>query len=255
LAQKWQYVGKCTVPSDINAHIKQAWVTNLTNQQARIFAALQTKIASGANFTDRIATPAYARYSAFLATVGGGWDRDAILLKMNAKLSSAYSKWLANITTVFGSGGTFATIVNAKSAGISNVRRTIAVTGQKSFGKWSAATTAVLLLRGDTRPVTYFTADDSLTGTVEAAFDATKGALISPSLIAELVYGAVMMQYCSDANPPLTTLRTTIETAANLVLDDIMAAGLETAYAATTLHLAWDAGSSKVTVTATCNHT
>jgi hypothetical protein len=250
-AQKWQYVGQCTVPAVIDSHITTAWNVNLKASMTRIYDALTTKIATGTDFTTKIVTPSSLRYTAFLATVGAGWDKDTIVLKQAVKLGASYTSWAAAIKTVFGAGGTFPTIVDAKKAKFENVKRTLAVTGQKSFSKWGAAPNAVLLLRGDSRPLIYIASPDTFTGTLDTAFDAVMGALLSPSIIAELVYGCTMAQYANDAG--LTTLRDNIIIAVNAQLVTLMTAALIGSHSTSTLVIAWNTGltPARVQVTAT----
>lgn len=252
MGTKWTYVGQCVVPLTVDAHIVTAWQTDLKAQQSRIYDALTTKITDSTTFLNKIAVPSSARFTAFLATVGAGWDKAQIVMKQQAKLGASYTEWAAGVSSVFGSKGTFGAMVDAKVGKIQNLKRTLAVVGQKSFSKWGAAANAVLMFRGDTRPATYMTAPDTFTGTLEAGFDATLGALLSPSIIAELVSGAVMAQYAHEAG--LTTLRDDIITATNLVIVDLMAAAVDGTHGASTLILSWNAGATpqRAAITAVC---
>jgi hypothetical protein len=175
-------------------------------------------------------------------------------MKLQIKLAASYDKWLTNVTAVFGDKGTFSTTVDAKSAGISNLKRTIAVVGQKSFDKWGAASNAVLLLRGDSRPLTYIASPDTFAPNPEAletAFDPILGALLSPALIAEMVYAAVMAQYADEAG--LDTLRDEVLTDASDVLDPLMLAACDTEHDASSLVMSWDAGEACVKIVALCD--
>jgi hypothetical protein len=113
------------------------------------------------------------------------------------------------------------------------------------------------LARGDTRVAPYFTVDETLTGTLHAVFDSTKGALISPSLVAEIVYACVMAKYADEAALP--TERAAILTAANTLIDTLINVGLDATHLGGgydfTIILSWvGATTNNVLITATDTH-
>lgn len=224
---------------------------------ARIYASLIAKIASEADFGDKIADPSSAAYADFLATVGAKWDAVWIKLKQKVKLAGKYDTWKARVDEVLGGGTpTFPDIVTAKKGRLSELRRVIGVVGHKALGTWEPASMAVLLARGDTRCATYFDTNDTFTGTLDAVFDARKGALISPALIAEMVQACVMTKYADEAG--LTAERGTIISESNTRLDALIQVGLNTVHKGTgydfTIVLSWNATNNNVDITATDTH-
>lgn len=261
---KWQYVGQMLLPSAVPSAIIDKWAADLSAQQAGILSRLTSKVPDNTAFQADIVTPSSSRYADFLATVGGAWDRDTILMKQKAKLGRSYTQWLAGINAVFGSGGTFPTTVNAKKGKYDLARYTLGVTGVRyikttGFGVWNPATVGALLMRGDTRPFTYFDANDAFTpsqGNLENVCDSMKGAYGSPALIADTVRCSVLSKFCDEAG--LTTLRDNIITATNARIDDIVNMMLNATHKGTgydvTWVIAWNSGTSLPQLTVLDSH-
>jgi hypothetical protein len=257
LPEYWKYVGEVSLPASLASGIKDEWETTLKAETARIYTALTTKIPDEAGFQGKIATPSSSAYDAFLQSVGGKWSIVDIKLRQKIKLFRAYSKWNTRITAVFGGGSpTFPDTVTAKKDNLDELRRVIGVVGHRSLGTWEPASMAVLLSRGDTRCSVYFDANDTFTGTLHAVFDPTKGALIAPSLIAEMVYACVMAKYADEAG--LTTERGNIISGANTILDELIQVALDATHIGGgydfTIVLSWNGGTSNVTITAIDTH-
>jgi len=257
----WKYVGVMQLPSDVPQAIKDEWETTLKAERARILANLKTKIPSEVAYKDRIGDASSDKYEAFLASVGGAWDRDMILMKQRAKLARQYDQWLADIDSAFASGGAFDVNVTAKKGKLKLARYTLGATGLRydssvGFGVWNPAVMGALLLRGDTRCARYFDGNDTFTGTLESVVDSAKGRLITPAMIAETVKCRVLAKFADEAG--LTTLRDAVITDANTRLDDILQAGLDTAHKTlpkdVTWVLAWDAGAGDIKLTVTDIH-
>jgi hypothetical protein len=254
MAEAWKYVGNISLPASLADAIKDEWETTLGAETARIYTSLTTKIPDEAGFGDVIADPSSSAYDAFLQSVGGKWSIADIKLKQKVKLARAYTKWSTRITTVFGgSTPTFPDTVTEKKDNLDELRRVIGCVGHKSLGTWEPVSMAVLLARGDTRCANYFDTNDTFTGDLEAVFDATKGALISPSLIAEMVYACVMAKYADEAG--LTTERGTIISSANTTIDELIQVGLNAKFKGTgydfTIVLSWNGTNTNVDITAT----
>jgi hypothetical protein len=264
MPQNWKYVGAIVYPANLDTDITDEWTATLTAETARIYSALSTKIADADDFAEKIAVPSSVAFSAFLQSVGAGWDIDNIKLKQQVKLAGSYTTWQSSIAAMFsGTTPLFGTVVAAKATKLDKLKRVIGIVGHKSVGSWNAGSKAVLLLRGDTRVYPYFGANDTITPTIttfpathHAVMDATVGALISPSLISEIVYGAIMAKYANDGD--LTVQRDAILVDANVVLDKLIQVGLNTVHLSTgydvTLVLSWNAGTSNVDVTVVDTH-
>lgn len=257
MAEYWKYVGNVTIPETLASAITDEWETTLKAECARIYTSLTTKISDATTYGTKIATPSASAFDAFLQSVGAKWSITDIKLKQKVKVSGKYTKWKANVDTVFGGGSpTFPAIVTAKKDKLSELRRVIACVGHRSLGTWEPVSMATLLARGDTRCATYFDTNDTFTGTLHSVMDAKKGALITPSLIAEMVYAVVMANYAHEAG--LTTERDNIITGANTLLDAFIQVGLDATHLGGgydfTIVLSWNGGTSKVDITATDTH-
>jgi hypothetical protein len=257
MTQQWKYVGVISVPSTLASAIKDEWEATLKAECARIYTSLTTKINNSTAYNDKIATPSSEAFDAFLQSVGDKWNITDIKLKQKIKVTGKYTKWKANVDTVFGGGSpTFPAIVTAKKDKLDELKRVIGVVGHRSLGTWEPATMAVLLGRGDTRCATYFDTNDTFTGTLDAVFDPQKGALITPSLIAEMVYACVMAKYADEAG--LTTERGNIISDANTLIDALVNVALDATHGGGgydfTIVLSWNAGNSNVDITAIDTH-
>jgi len=244
------------LPSDIATAIKDEWETTLKAERARILSALQTKIPDSSNFADKIADASSDQFASFLATVGGAWDVDMIETKQRVKLATRYSVWKTGIEEAFKSGGTFETNVTAKKAKFSELRRVIGLVGHKALGTWNPVAMGVLLLRGDTRCARYFDANDSFSGTLENVCDPRKGALCTPSLVAEMVQACVLAKYANEGG--LTAIRDTIITNSNTRIDEILQVMLNATHLGggydVTVVLSWSAPDDNLKVTVTDTH-
>lgn len=258
MAQYWKYVGQVQLPASLASSITDEWEATLKAECARIYTALTTKIPDEAGFGDVIADPSSSAYNAFLQSVGGKWSITDIKLKQKVKLARSYDKWNTRITAVFGgSTPTFPATVTAKKANLDELKRVIGAVGNRSSEGWRPASACVLLARGDTRVEPYFTADETLTGTLHAVFDPSKGALLSPSLIAEIVYACVMAKYADEAVLP--TERASIISGANTLIDTLIQVALDDTHKGTgydfTIVLSWVADTTNnVLITATDTH-
>jgi hypothetical protein len=257
MADYWKYVGHVKLPTSLASAISDEWEATLKAETSRIYTALTTKIPDATAFGTKIATPSSSAYDAFLASVGGKWSITDIKLKQKVKLARSYDKWNTRITAVFGGASpTFPSTVTAKKANLDELKRVIGAVGNKSSEGWRPVSASVLLARGDTRISQYFTADETLTGTLHAVFDASKGALISPSLIAEMVYACVMAKYADEAG--LTTERGNIISSANTLIDTLINVALDATHLGSgydfTIVLSWNATNLNVDVTATDTH-
>jgi hypothetical protein len=239
------------LPSSLASAISDEWETTLKAERARILSSLQTKIPDQSAFQDKVADASSDEYASFLVTVGGKWDADLIETKQRVKLSTRYSVWKSGIDTAFAPSGTFETNVTAKKAKLAELRRVIGVVGHKSLGTWNPAVMATLLLRGDTRVTRYFDANDSFSGTLEACLDPRLGALMSPTLIAEMVQACVLAKYANEGG--LTAIRDSIISNSNSRLATILAACVDAQHDGdpytVSLVLAWSAPADNLTVT------
>ncbi|RLG71384.1 MAG: hypothetical protein DRO23_12035 [Thermoprotei archaeon] len=216
----WRYEGNCELPSDIAEAIKNEWETTLKNERARILNALQTKIPDQAAFLDKLADASSDRFEEFLASVGGDWNKDIIVTKQRVKLAAKYDAWNTGITNAFAEGGVFETNVTNKKEKFKELRRVIGAVGHKALGTWNPVVMGVLLLRGDSRVLKYLDANDSFSGTLQAAFDSIKGRYITPSMIAQAVQAVVIAKYADEGN--LTTIRDNVLSNANTILADMV---------------------------------
>jgi len=258
---KWQYVGKMQLPSPYPSVLQDEWETTLKGERARILANMKTKIPSETAFKDRIGDASADQFEAFLATVGGAWDRDTILMKQRAKLYRQYAQWLANIDSAFASGGAFDINVTSKKGKLALARYTLGVVGLRydpsaGLGVWNPAVMGALLLAGDTRPARYFDANDAFSGVLESVCDAMKGRLGRPPLIAETVKTSIYAKFADEAG--LTALRDTLITNGNARLDDFVQPMLNATHKGAgydvTWVLAWDAGITHCSLTVTDVH-
>lgn len=258
MAEYWKYVGQVQLPVTLAGAISDEWEATLKAECARIYTALTTKIPDATAFGTKLATPSSSAYDAFLTSVGGKWSITDIKMKQKVKLARSYTKWNTRITAVFGGGSpTFPATVTAKKANLDELRRVIGAVGHRALEGWRPASACVMLARGDTRVEPYFTADETLTGTLHAVFDPKKGALISPSLIAEIVYTCVMAKYADEAG--LTTERGNIISGANTLIDALIQVALDATHLGGgydfTIVLSWvGATTNNVLVTATDTH-
>jgi len=257
---KWQYVGIMQLPT-YPADISTEWANTLKAESARILANMKTKIPSEVSFKDRIGDASSDQYEAFLASVGTGWDKSIILMKQRAKLARQYAQWLANIESVFGTGGTFPTTVEAKKGKLALARYTLGAVGLRydpssGLGVWNPVTMGALLLRGDTRCARYFDGNDTFTGVLESVVDPSKGRLGTPAMIAGSVRARVLAKFADEAG--LTTLRDTLLSDETTRLDDILTAMLNATHKGTgydvTWVLAWDASAGDVKLTVVDTH-
>ena len=257
----WQYEGICQLPDSLPTEVKQEWINTLSNEQARIYSNLLAKIPSVTDFQDRIADASSDEFENFLASVGARWDADVIKMKQRVKLARAYNSWKTGVDNAFGEGGYFADRVSQKADKFELARYVLGVVGYKpetgsGFGVWNPVVVGVLLMRGDTRPIRYFDANDSLSGTHEAVMDAVKGRLISPSIIAHAVYASVMAKFADEGG--LSTIRDNVLSNANSVIDEILQVGLDETHLGSgydvTYVLSWDETSGNVKVTVTDTH-
>lgn len=262
MANQWQYVGTVVLPASVPPAMKDEWEATLIAEQARIYAGLTTKIPNEASFKDRLADASSDQFEAFLATVGGAWDADMIEMKQRVKLFRQYGAWKDGIDACFTGGAPyFADRVTAKKDKLELARYVLGAVGYKAnptgdFGVWNPATVGCLLMRGDTRPARYFDSNDSFTGTLESVMDARKGALITPSILAEAIQGCVMAKFADEGG--LTALRGTIITNANATIDELIQVGLNATHLGggydVTYILSWSAPAENVLITVTDVH-
>lgn len=253
----WRYIGDVMLPPTLIPAVKEEWADTLKAEVKRIYHALTAKIPNEPAFKAKIATPSSTRFDEFLASVGEAWDMCGIKLKQRLKLSRAYGSWKGSVDKVFGTEAPlFPSIVDIKKDKVEELRRVIGAVGHKAIATWEPVSMAVLLARGDRRPMTYFDANDSFTGTLESVFDVRRGALITPSLIAEQVYACVLAKYADEAG--LATDREAIITASNTRIDDIIQVGLNDKHKAPgydfTLVLSWNPVTANIRVVATDIH-
>jgi len=256
MVNQWQYVGTMLLPASVNSAIMDEWEATLKTERARILSALTTKIPDLANFQDKVADASSDAYDDFLGTVGGKWDADMIQAKQRVKLATRYPVWKTGIDEAFKVGGTFETNVTGKKSKFNEARRVIGVVGHKALGTWNPVTMGALLLRGDTRIARYFDANDSFSGTLESVVDARRGALITPSMMAEAIQACVIAKYANEGG--LTALRDTIITNANSRLDAILQVALDATHKGAgydvTFVLAWSAPADNLSLTVTDVH-
>jgi len=261
LVDKWKYIGTVLLPTDLPTGVLDEWKATLKGEQARIYASLLSKIANEGNFQDRIADASSDEYAQFLATVGARWDVNVIEMKQRIKLARQYTAWKSGVDSVFGVGGTFPTSVDTKADKFKLARYVLGAVGHRatvggSFGVWNPASVGVLLLRGDTRPARYFDANDSFAGTLEAVVDPTYGRLITPSMLAEAIYGCVMSKFADEGG--LTTLRDNVITDVNTKLDALLQVALDATHKGVgydvTYVLSWSAPDTNVKITVTDIH-
>lgn len=259
----WSYVAPCTLGVDIPQAIKDEWETTLKNERERIYTSLVTKIPNSTEFGTKLADASSDQYEVFLATVGSGYDRDTIITKQRVKLSASYASWIAGVINAFrlttenpAGNDVFRTNVTAKKAKISNLRRTLAVTGYKPEGGFGAGVKAVLLANGDTRPLRYVVAGETLVATPHNVFHANFGRQVRALLVGELVRGVVLAQYAQDAG--LTTLRDTLITAYNAKLATMVNAAKDATHAgagySVVLTIIWNVGTSKLDISIVDTH-
>jgi len=258
MPEQWKYIGTVLLPTDLPSGVLDEWKETLKAEQARIYAGLQTKIPNEAAFRDRIADASSDRYEDFLASVGSAWDRSVITMKQRVKLARQYNAWKSGVDAAFGEGGYFPARVDAKADKFKLARYVIGAVGFKadpsgSFGVWNPVVFGALLLRGDTRPLRYQDANDSFTGTLHAVFKSPHGNLVTPSIIANAVQACVMAKFADEGG--LTSVRDTIITNANSVIDELLNVALDSTHKQegydVTYELSWDAvaGNVKITVT------
>jgi len=256
MAEYWKYEGICQLPTSLSDVIKNEWEQTLKSERQRILDALTTKIASSADFQNKIADASSDRYEAFLASVGSGWDKDLITIKQRVKLARAYDNWLNGITNAFAEGGTFETNVTNKKDKLDALRYVIGAVGHKALATWEPVVIGALLLTGDTRPTRYFDANDTLSGTHEGVFDPAIGRFVVPSIIAKATQAVVIAKYADEGG--LTTIRDSILSNANTVIDNLVNVALDETHKGSgydvTYVLSWDTVSGHVKVTVTDIH-
>jgi len=257
MVEYWTYIGKMTLPTDVPSDVKDEWANTLAGEMSRIYTNLLSKIPNQDAFQSRLATPASERYSDFLASTGASWNAAIIKLKHKIKLGRAYSSWSSGIGEAF--GGTnpyFDDRVLAKKAKYGNAKYVLAGVGLKydvaGFGCWRPIVKGVLFMRGDKRPMNYLTADESFSGTLHSVFDAVKGRLVTPSIIAHSVYAVVMAWYAHEAGE--TSTRDTILSNATTMIANFINLAKDTTHSGSgysvNYTLTWDtsAGKPKLTV-------
>jgi len=261
LADKWKYIGTVLLPTDLPTGVLDEWKATLKGEQARILASLQSKIANEGNFQDRIADASSDEYASFLATVGARWDVNVIEMKQRVKLARQYTAWKTAIENCFKVGGYFPDRVDGKADKFKLARYVLGAVGHRatvggSFGVWNPASVGVLLLRGDTRPARYFDANDSFAGTLEAVVKPTEGRLITPSILAEAIYGSVMSKFADEGG--LTALRDSVITSVNTIIDALLQVALDATHVGVgydvTYVLSWSAPDTNVKITVTDVH-
>lgn len=262
MTTQWEYVGIMQLPDAVPSDIMDEWKETLKAEQTRIYANLKNKIPDEASFKERIGDASSDEYESFLYKVGSRWDVSLIEMKQRVKLARSYDTWEYGVDKTFGVGGYFSDRVDSKSSKFNLARYVLGVVGHRAsvtlpLKVWNPVTTGVLLLRGDTRPARYFEAPrDVFTGTLEAVVDANKGRLITPSIMAEAVRACVMSKFADEGG--LSTVRDTILTNANTVIDALLQVALNTVHAGAgydvTYVLSWSAPDSNVKLTVTDTH-
>ncbi|RLE48632.1 MAG: hypothetical protein DRJ18_01580 [Candidatus Methanomethylicota archaeon] len=261
MPEYWKYIGTVTLPDDLPTEVLNEWKETLKAEQSRIYANLQTKIPNEIAFQDRIADASSDEFENFLQSVGGRWNADVIKLKQRVKLARAYNDWKTGIDNAFGEGGYFPDRVEQKANKFKLMRYVLGAVGYRAdpsdpFGVWNPVVMGVLLMRGDTRPLRYLDANDSFSGTLESVFDAVKGRLITPSIIAHGVYACVMAKFADEGNQ--TAIRDQILTDANSIIDELVNLALDETHKGTgydvTYVLEWDDTADNVKVTVTDIH-
>ena len=257
----WEYVGTVTLPTDLPAGILDEWKETLKAEQTRIYSNLLNKIPTEVDFKDRIADASSDEFEAFLYKVGGKWDAGLIEMKQRVKLARQYTAWKTGVEDAFGAGGYFPYRVEDKADKFKLARYVLGAVGHRAtltdgIRVWNPVTMGVLLLRGDTRCARYFDANDAFSGTLESVVDPNKGRLITPSIMAEAIRACVMAKFADEGG--LTTIRDTILSNANTVIDELLQVALDATHLGggydVTYVLAWDAPSLNVEVTVTDTH-
>jgi len=261
MAEQWKYIGTVLLPADLPTGVLDEWKATLKGEQSRIYASLLSKIPAEAQFKDRIADASSDRFGDFLATVGGDWDADVIEMKQRVKLYRKYADWKTGIDASFGVGGYFPARVDSKADKFKLARYVLGAVGHRatvgdSFGVWNPATMGVLLLRGDTRCARYFDANDSFSGTLHSVVLATEGRLITPSILAEAIYGCVMAKFADEGG--LSAIRDSVITSVNTIVDALLQVALNATHKGAgydvTYVLSWSAADANVKVTVTDTH-
>lgn len=232
----WSYVAPTVVSADIPQQIKDEWEATLLAERDRIYESLTSKISNSTQYQDRVADASSDQYEVFLSAVGSGYDKDTILAKQRIKLAASYTSWNDGIVNAFRDSGqvpagndVFRTNVTAKKAKISNLRRVLAVVGDKPRTFWGAGSKAVLFANGDTRPSRYVIAGETLVGTPHNVFHANFGRQPRATLLGELARGVILAKYADEAG--LTTLRDALITTYNARLATMVDAMLDATHA------------------------
>lgn len=261
MAVYWEYVGTCTLPAELPTGVLEEWRDTLKAERTRIYASLLNKIPDETAFKTRIADASSDEFEAFLYKVGGKWDADLIEMKQRVKLARKYPDWKSGVDDAFGVGGYFAHRVEGKADKFKLARYVLGVVGHRrtlvdGIKVWNPVTMGALLMRGDTRCARYFDENDTFTGTLHAVVDPNKGRLITPSIMAEAIRACVMAKFADEGG--LTTLRDTILSNSNTVIDELLQVALDATHLGApydvTYVLAWDAPAVNVSVTVTDTH-
>ena len=259
MAEYWKYIGTVELPTDLPAGVLEEWRDTLKAEQTRIYTNLLAKIPDETAFKDRIGDASSDEFEAFLYKVGGKWDVSLIEMKQRVKLARTYDTWKSGVDAAFGTGGYFAHRIDSKADKFKLARYVLGAVGHRAtvdapFGVWNPVTMGVLLLRGDTRCARYFDANDTFTGALHSVVDPNKGRLITPSIMGEAIRACVMAKFANEAG--LTTLRDTILTNANTVIDALLQVALDALHLGgtydVTYELTW--ADTNVTITVIDTH-
>ena len=220
-----EYKGYYSPLSEVPSEIMNEWETTLKAERAHILSALQEKIANATDWLNKIANPAYNRWSGF---VDDAWeDRDFILLKYKVKLKGAYDEWNTGIQNAFAEGGTFDVNVTNKKSKFQKARYPMGAVGIKYKTAWGPAYKAIAVISGDERVTTYMGTEDSLTGSVCNVFLTGAARLARAIAVPALVQGLVIAQYAHEEG--LAAERDAVISAVNTKLGNTVLKMVDTA--------------------------
>lgn len=257
MVEHWKYVDTVLVPVELASAISDEWEATLKAECARIYTSLTTKIANETDFKAVIADASSTAYADFLGTTGGRWDVDEIERKQKVKLTNKYTLWKERIDEVFGGAEpTFPATVTAKKGRLTPLKRVIGAVGHKAIDGWNPVSASVLLLRGDTRVSAQVVAKMTNPENFESVLKPREGALITPSIIADLVMTSLMAMYAHEGG--LTTERDAFISEANTRIDALLQFAIDAVHAGAgydvTVVCSWSAENTGVVITVIDTH-
>lgn len=232
-----EYKGYYSPLSEVPAEIMNEWENTLKAERDHILAALQEKIANATDWLNKIANPAYNRWSGFVAP---DWeDRDFLMLKYRIKLKGAYDEWSNGIQNAFAEGGTFETNVTNKKSKFQLARYPMGAVGVKYKTAWGPAYKAIAVISGDERVTTYMGTEDSFSGSVCNVFLTGAARFARAVAVPAIVQGLVIAQYAHEEG--LTTERDAVISAVNTKLSNTVLKMIDTsAYSEVLLEIGFD---------------